>query len=385
MSGINSIVGLNKVDLDYRPEIMNPTGKNGADKVQNGANDNIINANVNVESEQEKVPPKKGEGRSVLQQLDVLLLNAANRSITEDSAQKTKAIGKTLQELGVITKDEANNIARLSTVASGMLAALDKYTGAEIAGDAAKDTVKAAIDAQDDLSAALYALKNRLYKSDQVDCDMMDRFNELIFQCDRRETEINSIVLRMREIVQGNVVEGAKDDPKTKALLNAKFMDLMPREALLMHGTADSIAQMRKALDGQMRPLAEKLDAFAADHSKNLTAADIVELESSLATMKSAIANVRSNGVEVDGSKIGVDNSILREMENVLGDVSTKIADAKKHCVKIMRDAFIDDTKETLLPKGVPMPAHDDKTPFGKYVDVVIASRGFSATMPTAS
>ena len=160
MSGINSIVGLNKVDLDYRPEIMNPTGKNGADKVQNGANDNIINANVNVESEQEKVPPKKGEGRSVLQQLDVLLLNAANRSITEDSAQKTKAIGKTLQELGVITKDEANNIARLSTVASGMLAALDKYTGAEIAGDAAKDTVKAAIDAQDDLSAALYALKN---------------------------------------------------------------------------------------------------------------------------------------------------------------------------------------------------------------------------------
>ena len=371
MSGINSIVGLNKVDLDYRPEIKNPTDKKDTGKVENGANDNIINANVNVEPAQEEIPPKKGEGRSVLQQLDVLLLNAANRSIAEDSAQKTRAMGKTLQELGVITKDEANNIATLSTVASGMLAALDKYTGAEIAGDAAKDAVKAAIDAQDDLSQALYALKNRLYKSDYVDCDTMDRFTELIFQCDRRETEINSIVLRMREIVQGNVVEGAKDDPKTKALLNAKFMDLMPREALLMHGTADSIAQMRKALDGQMRPLAEKLDAFAADHSKNLTAADIVELESSLATMKSAIANVRSNGVEVDGSKIGVDNSILREMENVLGEVSTKIADAKKHCVKIMRDAFIDDTKETLLPKGVPMPAHDAESPFGKYVDVV--------------
>ena len=64
MSGINSIVGLNKVDLDYRPEIKNPTAMNGADKVQNGANDNIINANV--ESVQEVLPPKKGECRSVL-------------------------------------------------------------------------------------------------------------------------------------------------------------------------------------------------------------------------------------------------------------------------------------------------------------------------------
>ena len=153
MSGINSIVGLNKVDLAYRPEIKNPTANNGADKVQNGVNDNIINANVNVEPVQEELPPEKGECRSVLQQLDVLLLNAAKRSIAEDAAQKTKAMGKTLQELGVITKEEANNIATLSKVASGMLAALDKYTGAEIAGDAAKDTVKAAIDAQDDLSA----------------------------------------------------------------------------------------------------------------------------------------------------------------------------------------------------------------------------------------
>ena len=160
MSGINSIVGLNKVDLDYRPEIKNPTAMNGADKVQNGANDNIINANV--ESVQEVLPPEKGECRSVLQQLDVLLLNAAKRSVAEDAAQKTKAMGKTLQELGVITKEEANNIATLSKVASGMLAALDKFTGAEIAGDAAKDTVKAAIDAQGDLSQALYALKKRV-------------------------------------------------------------------------------------------------------------------------------------------------------------------------------------------------------------------------------
>ena len=67
----------------------------------------------------------------------MLLLNAAKRSIAEDAAQKTKAMGKTLQELGVITKEEANNIATLSKVASGMLAALDKFTGAEIADDAA--------------------------------------------------------------------------------------------------------------------------------------------------------------------------------------------------------------------------------------------------------
>ena len=32
MSGINSIVGLNKVDLDYRPEIKNPTDKKDTGK-----------------------------------------------------------------------------------------------------------------------------------------------------------------------------------------------------------------------------------------------------------------------------------------------------------------------------------------------------------------
>ena len=39
MSGINSIVGLNKVDLDYRPEIKNPTGKNGTVSVKGIDND----------------------------------------------------------------------------------------------------------------------------------------------------------------------------------------------------------------------------------------------------------------------------------------------------------------------------------------------------------
>ena len=380
MSGLNSIVGLNKVNVDYRPDV----GTVEAPKVQNGAN-NIIN--VNVEPEPQEVLPGKSEAKSILRQLDVLLVNAAKRSVMEDVALKTKGMGTTLLSLDVIKAAEADNLAALAKAAAEKLAALDKFTGAEIAGAIAKDggwskvakeslspvasAVKVALDAQDKLSEALYGLKNRLYNSDKVDGDMMDRFTELLFQCDRRETEINSIVRRMHELAQQDVVDDANGDPKIKELLNAKFMDLMPREALLMHGTADSIELMQKAFGKQIGPLAEKLDAFAADHGKELIADDIAELQTCMTTMKNAIENVRRNGIEVDGSKIGVDNSILKEMEDVLAEVAAKIVDAKQHCVKNMRTAFLDDVRESLLPKSAPLPASAPESPFGKYVNIV--------------
>ena len=111
MSGINSIVGLNKVDLDYRPEIKNPTGKNGADKVQDGANDNIINANVNVEPAQEEIPPKKGECRSVMQQLDVLLLNATHSLRTSSpSGGKPSDEGEADRRTIILQQIDANMV-----------------------------------------------------------------------------------------------------------------------------------------------------------------------------------------------------------------------------------------------------------------------------------
>ena len=371
MSGLNSIVGLNKVNVDFRPEVGKAEESKGVGNVGNAkaADDNVI-----VTDPQGRLS-EKSNARSVLQQLDVLLVNAAKRSVTENASKKATDMVTALQALGVVTSDEAANIETLARTAAAKLRALDKFTGSEIATDAAKDAVDEAIGAQGGLSDELYKLKRRLYRSDKVSAALMNTFTEVLLQCDRRETEINSIVLRMRELARQDAVDGVNGDPRIKEMLNAKFMDLMPREAIMMHGTADSIEIMHKAFGSQVAPLAKKLDDFAASHGKDLTANDIAELKACMQTMKDAIALVRENGIVVgegeSSSRIIVDNSILAEMDGVLDDVAAKISEARKHCARNMCASFIDDARECLLPKSVPLPASDPESPFSRYVDVV--------------
>ncbi|MBR2838459.1 MAG: hypothetical protein IKE55_06740 [Kiritimatiellae bacterium] len=371
MSGLNSIVGLNKVDVDYRPEVGQAEKSKGlseAGGVQNGEYD-IVDIGAN------EFLPEKSSARSVLRQLDVLLVNAATRSVTENAAKKAKDVGTTLQDLGVITASEALTIETLAKTAADKLKALDSFTGAEIANGTAKDAVDEAIGAQTSLSDALYYLKNRLYRSDKVSAELMDAFTEILLQSERRGTEFYSLEIRMRELAKQDALAGANGDPKVKEMLNAKFMDLVPREAIMMHGTADSIELMRKAFGSQVAPLAQKLDDFAANHGKDLTANDIAELKKCMGDMKDAIALVRKDGIAVgDGEsngRIAVDRSILDEMDRVLDEVDGKVSEATKHCARNMYASFIDDARDCLLPKSVPLPAVDPESPFGRYVGAV--------------
>ena len=112
---------------------MNPTGKNGADKVQNGANDNIINANVNVEPVQEEIPPKKGEGRSVLQQLDVLLVKAAKASTKGVDEKQVKEAFQKLVDDGVLSEASIRLLEQAAGKATTTLKALNKFTGQQLA------------------------------------------------------------------------------------------------------------------------------------------------------------------------------------------------------------------------------------------------------------
>ena len=61
-----------------------------------------------------------------------------------------------------------------------------------------------------------------------------------------------------------DVVNHAAPDEKTAALLDATFKELMPREAILMHGTKEAFEKLDENITRQMRPLIEKLDALNA-------------------------------------------------------------------------------------------------------------------------
>ena len=366
MGGINSLSGLNKVNVDYRPSIEEPNVPKSTDANRPQPEPAVLPDDAQ--------PPADAGARSVVRQLDVLLLNAAGKSVAADAATNVRTVGQSLVDKGVLSRKEASRLDSLAEDAAARLKALDRFSGRELAMALMQDrktgetvwrgsfwglnpaakAVKAAIEAQQTLSAELGRFNVRLAENGQVGADLQDAFTELQFQCDRRASEIDSVVYRMYDLAQKDVAGGAAADPRNRALLHATFRELMPREAILMHGTAEAFEKLNAHLAAQMRPLAEKLDAFAANGSRALGREEILGLQRDMATMKNAIASVRANGIEVQGGRIEVDKSLLDAMERVLSDAAERIANAREIAVKRTRGAFLEELKAALSPENAP-------------------------------
>ena len=359
MSGLNSLSGLNKVNVDFRPTVnleeQNKVNANEPQQVQGAVPENAQSV--------------KAEAKSVVRQLDVLLLGAAKKSVGADTVKNVETVGQSLVRNGVLSKTDVTRLKNLAKSAAEKLKALDKFKGMDFAKaiikiDGAFDfdenseigkAVKKAIDAQLALSEELGKLNERLAASSKVSAALYDQFTELQFQCDRRATEIDSIAFRMFDLAQKDVVNGAVGDPQIKALLDSAFSELMPREAIMMHGTAEALEKLGE----KFRPLAKKLDAFSANGTKILTKAEIKALETDMATMKNAIANARKNGLEIKHdnqivSRIEVDKSLLDAMDQILADTKKQIDDAKKTSVNRTIDAFMKEVDDSLYPEKSP-------------------------------
>ncbi len=178
MGGINTLSGLNKVRVDYRPTITT--------NVQKPENTNQLLPDAEaVQGEAQQ--PQKAEAKSVVRELDVLLLNAAGKSVSADAAKNVSKIGKSLVTKGVLTQKEASKLESLAENATAKLKALDKFSGREIAKalmvdknsglvrkkgffglNATAKAVKAAVEAQEALSEELAKFNDRLAGSKDV-------------------------------------------------------------------------------------------------------------------------------------------------------------------------------------------------------------------------
>ena len=67
---------------------------------------------VNLDDEQQ--PPVRNEAKNVVKDLDVLLLNAAGRSVTMDTAKNVNAIGKDLVNTGIISEKDLAKLENLA-------------------------------------------------------------------------------------------------------------------------------------------------------------------------------------------------------------------------------------------------------------------------------
>ena len=343
-------VNINNVSMDYflrGVDAAKPQGVQPQQVQQEGAN-------APVDQGQQAV------GKMV-SQLDVLLMKAAMASTKSLDGKQIKASLQTLVDQGLLDKDSFTLLAKTADTAAKTLKALDKFSGRELAAavgpdgqynlkTAAGKAVSAAVKAQQDLSALLGQVgkivnavvrneaqvrsANSKYKG--IGEDLINGVNEFTMICDRRAMEIDHLAWQMKDFAVYLAANGENSDPNITAILKAKVNDLMPRQALAMHGTAEALAAVNENVTAKLRPLAERIDAFRNNPSSTLGEADFNALKSDIATMKAALADIRRNGVQVGNGRMVVAKDIMKALEaqvdkaeklfeTARGDVSLRI------------------------------------------------------------
>jgi len=173
MGGLNSLSGLNNVNVDFRPTIELNAPKTG------DANQPLPGADaVPVAAPQ----PGKAEAKSVVRQLDVLLLGAAGKSVAADAATNVNTVGNKLVDIGVLTKQEVDKLESLARDATEKLKALD------LAKAKSPEVKMALIQALGMQSTAL---------PEEIDKDFYDKLMEMDANPDKKKEFLESLKPRI--------------------------------------------------------------------------------------------------------------------------------------------------------------------------------------------
>ena len=351
-------VNINNVSMDYflrGVDAAKPQGVQSSQVPQESANAQIDQCQQAV-------------GKMV-SQLDVLLMKAAMASTKGLDGKQVKHSLQTLVDQGLLDKDSFKLLVKTADTAAKTLKALDKFTGRELAAaigadnqydlkTAAGKAVAAAVKAQQDLSALLGQVgkivnavvrneeqvrsANAKYKG--ISEDLINGVNEFTMICDRRTMEIDQLAWQMKNFSIYLAANGENSDPNIMAILKAKVNDLMPRQALAMHGTADALATVNESVSAKLRPIAEMIDAFRNNPSSTLGEADFNALKSDIATMKAALQDIRKNGVQVGDGRMVVARDIIKALEEEVAKAESLFETARSDVSRRILDNYIETT-----------------------------------------
>ena len=317
--------------------------------------------------------PKPGSAAKMVQQLDILLVKAAKASTKSLDGKTIKTSLERLVTDGVLDKNSLKLLAKTADTAASTLKALDKFTGAQLAAavksasrephscaeidqtSKAGKAIKAAADAQYALSDMLAQLHRQLGAMERndakmreanpgyrgVDAKLHNEVVELRSLCDRRATEIDALAFQMHDFAVHQAAQGENADPNVAAILKAKVNDLLPRQALAMHGTADALATVNSEISGKLRPPAERIDAFKSKPDSVVAGDDFLALQSDIRTMKEAVADIRENGIQVGGGRMVVSKDILKALEKEVKQAEALFETARQDVKKRMLDNSI--------------------------------------------
>ena len=289
------------------------------------------------------VPEMQGEmpeanglpGRELVAKLDTLLLRAAKTATSSVSAEKLSDAAD-IAGLDALTRGDLRLVADR---ARASFLALAGFTGRQIGaavelkdgrfswkdGDPVATAIKKALDDQAELGEKLHNLVNSAGLPDTA----FDALCELAFQCDRRGTEIMTLAMELADAVERSSVG---ENPNVDARLDRRLEEMLPRQALSMHGTTHDIGR----LEAQLRPLVDRLDEFAARGPGAISAEELNAYTREIRETANALARAGSEGIPAgdDGSRIIPDRQLLDAAAEILRGLEKRLADIRTEVVK---------------------------------------------------
>ena len=337
---------IDSVPLDYFMNAANQVQQNQGLE-ENGQDQNKII--VNDQNQNVQPAPERNNPGTLVLKLDVLLLKAAKASTKSLDGNTINTKLRKLVDDGALGRDSLKMLKRQGDEVKKAMKALNGLTGRQVASafrlvsfarppqpgeepqppeqrwvldeqsDAGK-IISRAIKAQDDLSGLLGQLDKRLdavVRHDRemrdanpdyrgVDEDIRNEIVEMRQLCDRRSTEIRNLSYQMRDFALQLADQGLEPDPNLRTILRAKVNDLLPRQALAMHGTADSLAAVSEA--SKLKALAAKIDAYKNNPALTLDDNAIAEIKSDIRTFKLALEKIKREGVEFEPQQENIRN-----------------------------------------------------------------------------
>ncbi len=312
------------------------------------------------------------------------MLRAAKVSTKSLDGKTVKSALQKLVDDGALGKDSLKLLAKTADTAAKTLRALDKFTGAQL-GAAVKPAAngqpasldastkvgkaaQAAIDAQRALSEMLAQLDRSLdslachademreaerqaagsraaapgfqLKFKSVDVALQNEVVAFRQLADRRATEIDALAFQMHDFGVHLAAKGENADPNVRAILAATAKELLPRQALAMHGT-DALATASAEIAGKLGPLLDRIDAFRADPAADISGETFLALQSELRTVKEAVADAARSGIatgEAGGARTMLPEDIAKEFSRELHKADELLATARKDVASRIRE-----------------------------------------------
>ena len=318
--------GPNGVGLGNQPQFINFPGTGNVGTIGNvqpgGTQPNIAPQQDIAPQTTTRMPTRAAD---VVGQLDVLLMKAVKNSTGDISANDVMNAAKEAK----LPKKTRNNLQTLAETAQAKLAALDKFTGKDLAaamgkqgemvdwkeGNATAQAFKEAQSAQQDLSRAIADALGKI-----KDGNAQAVMEELMLQCDRRIGELDTLALQMADIIDKG---GENTESKAASLAGSgTISSYTSANALDKFGRAEMLG----ALKSDLQPLLTRLDAYEKNGGKNLTKNDMDACVSELNTLKAKFSDSAANGfIEIGQKRVFMDRSLLAEASKLLDGVGNKI------------------------------------------------------------